>query len=90
MQMNPQYPDPNSACTRAGRARHGRPFHYDPNELPLPAMQYKLNERLLAVTQTERPVAFADVDHGVADAAPAAGATQVRARASSLFDVVLE
>jgi hypothetical protein len=37
------------------------PFHYDPNELPLPQMQYKLNERLLAVTRTTRPVAFTDV-----------------------------
>eukprot|EP00892_Ulva_mutabilis_P007760 jgi/Ulvmu1/5356/UM022_0150.1 len=37
------------------------PFHYDPNELPLPQMQYKLNERLLAVRYSERPVAFTDV-----------------------------
>eukprot|EP00892_Ulva_mutabilis_P007761 jgi/Ulvmu1/5357/UM022_0151.1 len=37
------------------------PFHYDPNELPLPQMQYKLNERLLAVLYSERPVAFTDV-----------------------------
>ena len=37
------------------------PFHYDPNELPLPQMQYKLNERLLAVTQTQRPLGFTDV-----------------------------
>jgi hypothetical protein len=39
------------------------PFHYDPNQLPLPQMQYKLNERLLATTQTERPLAFTDVGH---------------------------
>eukprot|EP00892_Ulva_mutabilis_P004197 jgi/Ulvmu1/2149/UM129_0008.1 len=37
------------------------PFVYDPNELPLPQMQYKLNERLLAVLHSERPVAFTDV-----------------------------
>eukprot|EP00892_Ulva_mutabilis_P004192 jgi/Ulvmu1/2144/UM129_0003.1 len=37
------------------------PFHYDPNELPLPQMQYKLNERLLAVTRSKRPLAFTDV-----------------------------
>lgn len=36
------------------------PFHYDPNELPLPQMQYKLNERLLAVSRTTRPKAFTD------------------------------
>ena len=37
------------------------PFHYDPNQLPLPQMQYRLNERLLAVSKTERPLAFTDV-----------------------------
>jgi predicted membrane chloride channel (bestrophin family) len=37
------------------------PFHYDPNQLPLPQMQYRLNERLLAVAQTHRPLAFTDV-----------------------------
>jgi hypothetical protein len=37
------------------------PYHYDPNELPLPQMQYKLNERLLAVSHSRRPVAFTDV-----------------------------
>jgi hypothetical protein len=36
------------------------PFHYDPNQLPLPQMQYRLNERLLAVSKTERPLAFTD------------------------------
>ena len=36
------------------------PYHYDPNELPLPQMQYKLNERLIAVTHTARPLAFTD------------------------------
>lgn len=36
------------------------PFHYDPNELPLPQIQYRLNERLLAVSKTSRPVAFTD------------------------------
>jgi hypothetical protein len=36
------------------------PFHYDPNQLPLPQMQYKLNERLLAVSKTRRPIAFTD------------------------------
>jgi predicted membrane chloride channel (bestrophin family) len=39
------------------------PFHYDPNQLPLPQMQFKLNERLLAVTNTKRPNAFTDVDY---------------------------
>ena len=37
------------------------PYHYDPNELPLPQMQYKLNERLIAVSHSRRPVAFTDV-----------------------------
>eukprot|EP00892_Ulva_mutabilis_P004193 jgi/Ulvmu1/2145/UM129_0004.1 len=37
------------------------PFLYDPNELPLPQMQYKLNERLLAVHHSRRPIAFTDV-----------------------------
>ena len=37
------------------------PFHYDPNELPLPQLQYKLNERLLAVSHARRPVASTDV-----------------------------
>jgi hypothetical protein len=37
------------------------PFHYDPNELPLPQIQYRMNERLLAVAKTIRPVAFTDV-----------------------------
>lgn len=37
------------------------PYHYDPNELPLPQIQYKLNERLLAVSHARRPVAFTDV-----------------------------
>jgi hypothetical protein len=37
------------------------PFLYDPNELPLPQMQYKLNERLLAIAHSRRPVAFTDV-----------------------------
>jgi hypothetical protein len=37
------------------------PFHYDPNQLPLPQMQYRLNERLLAVSKTERPLAFTDI-----------------------------
>jgi hypothetical protein len=36
------------------------PYNDDPNELPLPQMQYKLNERLLAVSHTIRPVAFTD------------------------------
>lgn len=36
------------------------PFHYDPNQLPLAQMQYKLNERLLAVSKTRRPIAFTD------------------------------
>lgn len=38
------------------------PFFYDPNQLPLPQMQYKMNERLLAVTKTARPSAFTDVE----------------------------
>jgi hypothetical protein len=37
------------------------PFHYDPNELPLPQIQYRMNERLLSVAKTTRPVAFTDV-----------------------------
>jgi predicted membrane chloride channel (bestrophin family) len=37
------------------------PFHYDPNELPLPQIQYRMNERLLAVAKTTRPMAFTDV-----------------------------
>jgi hypothetical protein len=37
------------------------PFLYDPNELPLPQMQYRLNERLIAVSHSRRPVAFTDV-----------------------------
>lgn len=37
------------------------PFHDDPNELPLPQIQYKFNERLLAISHTSRPVSFTDV-----------------------------
>ena len=37
------------------------PFHYDPNELPLPQLQYRLNERLLSVSLSRRPIAFTDV-----------------------------
>lgn len=37
------------------------PFHDDPNELPLPQIQYKFNERLLAIAHTNRPVSFTDV-----------------------------
>jgi hypothetical protein len=37
------------------------PFLYDPNQLPLPQMQYKLNERLIAVSKAERPVSFTDI-----------------------------
>jgi hypothetical protein len=37
------------------------PYLYDPNELPLPQMQYKLNERLLAIGHSDRPLAFTDV-----------------------------
>lgn len=37
------------------------PFHYDPNELPLPQIQYRLNERLLSVAKSSRPVAFTDI-----------------------------
>jgi hypothetical protein len=37
------------------------PFLYDPNELPLPQMQYRLNERLLALSHSRRPAAFTDV-----------------------------
>ena len=36
------------------------PFHYTPNELPLPQLQYRFNERLLAATCTQRPAAFTD------------------------------
>ena len=37
------------------------PFHYDPNELPLPQLQYKLNERLLSVSHARRPMASTDI-----------------------------
>jgi hypothetical protein len=37
------------------------PFHDDPNELPLPQIQYRFNERLLAIAHTNRPVAFSDI-----------------------------
>lgn len=36
------------------------PYLYDPNELPLPQMQYKLNERLLSIAYSARPPAFTD------------------------------
>ena len=36
------------------------PFSHNPNQLPLSRMQYRLNERMLAVTRTTRPVAFTD------------------------------
>jgi hypothetical protein len=50
------------ASTRVQVARDVEdPFHYDPNELPLPQIQYRFNERLLAVSRTARPVAFTDV-----------------------------
>jgi predicted membrane chloride channel (bestrophin family) len=42
------------------------PFLYDPNQLPLPQLQYKLNERLIAVSRAERPTAFTDVTAMVA------------------------
>jgi hypothetical protein len=37
------------------------PFDYHPNELPLSHLQFRLNERLLAVSRTERPRAFTDL-----------------------------
>jgi hypothetical protein len=50
------------------RARHVQvardiedPYHYDPNELPLPQLQYRLNERLISVSMSKRPIAFTDV-----------------------------
>eukprot|EP00892_Ulva_mutabilis_P009382 jgi/Ulvmu1/6816/UM031_0020.1 len=36
------------------------PFSHNPNQLPLARLQYRLNERLLSVTRTTRPVAFTD------------------------------
>jgi predicted membrane chloride channel (bestrophin family) len=36
------------------------PFHYDPNQMPVGQMCYKLNERLLAISKTRRPIAFTD------------------------------
>lgn len=36
------------------------PYSHNPNQLPLSQMQYRVNERLLAVTRTTRPVAFTD------------------------------
>ena len=58
------------------------PFHYDPNELPLPQIQYRLNERLLAVSRTGRPVAFTDVADlagpGNVPAMPSQAGTPVR------------
>lgn len=36
------------------------PFHYDPNQVPVSQMCYRLNERLLAISKTRRPIAFTD------------------------------
>lgn len=36
------------------------PFHTDPNQMPISQMCYKLNERLLAISKTRRPIAFTD------------------------------
>lgn len=56
------------------------PFRTGPNQLPLAQAQYALNERILAVTQTERPAALTDAaplapPHNMP---PAAGNAHVR------------
>ena len=64
------------------------PFHYDPNELPLPQIQYRFNERLLAVSRTQRPVAFTDIGdlNGPGNKPAQAAATPVRPLRCSTVD----
>jgi hypothetical protein len=65
------------------------PFHYDPNELPLPQLQYRLNERLLAVSKTSRPLAFTDMSDlsgtGNVPAVPDLPYTAVRPPSAAVF-----